>query len=674
MSGEEIDVEETSDEEVTVWAPEPTGTDEILNLGVEKWIDSVEFESTEDVPIPETLVDQVIGQETGSVVILKAAEQRRHMLMIGDPGTGKSMLAKSMTELLPRDVLEDVLIYPNEDDENEPRVRCVPASRGERIVKLQREAIRQQRERSQKMLLIAFAAIGFLLIIATLQTGDIITLLFGGFLLMFGYMFIRGRLGASDESRIPKLLVKHDTNEMPPFVDATATLSGSLLGDVRHDPFQSGGMETPAHDRVEPGAIHRAHKGVLYIDEVNLLRLEEQQALLTAMQERAFPISGRSERSSGALTKTEPVPCDFILIAAGNLDAIQGMHPALRSRIRGYGYEVYVNSEMPDTSRNRRRLIRFIAQEVTRDMGTNREIPHFDKSAVAIILREAQRRAGRRGKLSLRLRELGGLIRIAGDLASEDGSKYTTAAHVLGARNIAKPLEQQVADRMIERRRDYSLLVNSGERVGRVNGLAVLGANSGLSDFSGIMLPVEALVTPSQGGGGKIHATGGLSDLAKESVTNVSAVIKKLTGKDISDYDIHIQFVDTHGVDGDSASITIATAVISALEEIPIRQDLAMTGSLSVRGEVLPIGGVTAKIEAAAVSGIKTVVVPRANMQDVLLDDKYVGKIEVIAVDSLDEVMEQALIKHEQKAGLVERLGNVIDRLTPEVSKKSPSA
>ncbi|DAC53729.1 MAG TPA: ATP-dependent protease LonB [Candidatus Poseidoniaceae archaeon] len=674
MTGEDIDVEDASDDEVTIWSPEPTGSDDIVTEGVEKWIDSVEFVSTEDVPIPDTLVDQVIGQETGSVVIRKAAEQRRHMLMIGDPGTGKSMLAKSMTELLPRDVLEDVLVYPNEDDENEPRVRCVPASRGERIVKLQREAIRQQKERSQKMLLIAFAAIGFLLVIATLQTGDIITLLFGGFLLMFGYMFIRGRLGASDESRIPKLLVKHDTSELPPFVDATATLSGSLLGDVRHDPFQSGGMETPAHDRVEPGAIHRAHKGVLYIDEVNLLRLEEQQALLTAMQERAFPISGRSERSSGALTKTEPVPCDFILIAAGNLDAIQGMHPALRSRIRGYGYEVYVNSEMPDTSRNRRRLIRFIAQEVIRDIGTTREIPHFDKSAVALILREAQRRAGRRGKLSLRLRELGGLIRIAGDLASEDGSKYTTAAHVLGARNIAKPLEQQVADRMIERRRDYSLLVNSGERVGRVNGLAVLGANSGLSDFSGIMLPVEALVTPSQGGGGKIHATGGLSDLAKESVTNVSAVIKKLTGKDISDYDIHIQFVDTHGVDGDSASITIATAVISALEEIPIRQDLAMTGSLSVRGEVLPIGGVTAKIEAAAISGIKTVVVPRANLQDVLIDDKYADKIEVIAVDSLDEVMEHALIKHEQKAGLVERLGNVIDRLTPEVSKKSPSA
>ena len=662
------------DTQVTVWAPEPSaGGDDIIAESVEQWIQTVNFESTEDVPIPDRLVDQVIGQEAGSIVIKKAAEQRRHMLMIGDPGTGKSMLARSMTDLLPKDALEDLLVYPNEDDENEPRVRSVPAGRGDRIVKLQKESMRTQRERSQKMLLIAFAAVGFLILIATLQSGDIITLLFGGFLLMFGYMFIRGRLSSGDESRIPKVLVKHESSELPPFVDATATLSGSLLGDVRHDPFQSGGMETPAHDRVEPGAIHRAHKGVLYIDEVNLLRLEEQQALLTAMQERAFPISGRSERSSGALTKTEPVPCDFILIAAGNLDAIQGMHPALRSRIRGYGYEVYVNSEMPDTARNRRRLIRFIAQEVRRDMGTSREIPHFEKSAVAIILREAQRRAGRRGKLSLRLRELGGLVRIAGDLAMEEGAPLTTAAHVLGARNIAKPLEQQVADRMIERRLDYALVVNSGERIGRVNGLAVLGANSGLSDFSGIMLPVEALVTPSQGGGGKIHATGGLSDLAKESVTNVSAVIKKLTGKDISDYDIHIQFVDTHGVDGDSASITIATAIISALESIPIRQDLAMTGSLSVRGEVLPIGGVTAKIEAAARSGIKVVIIPRANEQDVLLDTKYESMIEVIPVDTLDEVMEYALIKHAEKAGLVERLGAVIDRLTP-VTGSVPSA
>ena len=130
--------------------------------------------------------------------------------------------------------------------------------------------------------------------------------------------------------------------------------------------------------------------------------MEEQQALLVAMQEKALAISGRSERSSGALTKSEPVPSDFILVAAGNLDSIQQMHPALRSRIRGYGYEVYVNTDMKDTERNRRKLVRFVAQEVRNEAkrDTGRSIPHFDRAAIGMILKEAQRRSGRRGKLS----------------------------------------------------------------------------------------------------------------------------------------------------------------------------------------------------------------------------------------------------------------------------------
>ena len=689
MVDEEVDeavTEEVSDiDDVSEPAEEQTGfgmgsvadgsEDPIVDEPINEWLQGISFGSTDEVPIPDTLVDQVIGQEDAAIVIRKAAEQRRHMLMIGDPGTGKSMLAKAMTELMPSESLEDTMCYMNDDDENEPRIRTVPAGRGDRIVKDRREQLREQRERTSRTLMFVALLIGAALLIATLQSGEIITLLFGLFILAFGYMFIKNRLVSNDESRIPKLLVKRKRGDMPPFVDATGTLAGSLLGDVRHDPFQSGGMETPAHERVEAGAIHKAHGGVLFIDEINLLRLQEQQALLTAMQEKAFPISGRSERSSGALTKSEAVPCDFILVAAGNLDAVQHMHPALRSRIRGYGYEVYVNSTMRDTARNRRRLIRFIAQEVRNEQNkkTGNPIPHFDRSAVEVILREAQRRAGRRGKLTLRLRELGGLVRIAGDLACEENADTVPGNHVLAARRIARPLEQQVADRMIERRLDYSMLVNSGERVGRVNGLAVLGADSGLSDFSGIMLPVEALVTPTQSKSGSVFATGGLSDLAKESVTNVSAVIKKLTGKDVSDYDIHIQFVDTHGVDGDSASITIATAIISAFEDIPIDQNLAMTGSLSVRGEVLPIGGVTAKIEAAAKSGISRVIIPRANMKDVLIDDMYKDQIEVIAVDTLDEVMENALVSNENKSSLVERLGAVIDRLTPNPSGR-PSA
>ncbi len=642
-------------------------TDEICEIPVEEWIEDIKMESTKDVPIPTKLVDRVIGQEAASIVIRKAAEQRRHVIMVGEPGTGKSMLARSMTEFLPKEHLEDILVYRNIDDENEPKVRTVPAGRGSNILSERKAHIKIQREKTNRTLLFIVLVVGAALLLATISSGEILTFIFGSFLLIFGYFFLRTRLTSGDESNIPKLLIKHEMSDEPPFIDATGTLAGALLGDVRHDPFQSGAdLATPAHERVEPGAVHRANKGVLYIDEIRMLRMEEQQALLVAMQERKLAISGRSERSSGALTKSEPVPSDFILIAAGNLDGIKNMHPALRSRIRGYGYEVYVNTDMRDTARNRRRLIRFIAQEVSNEQSKSagKDIPHFDRESTSLILKEAQRRSGRRGKLSLRLRELGGLVRIAGDLAAEEGAPLTRSEHVVRARMIAKPLEQQVADRYIERQADYSMLVNSGNRIGRVNGLAVLGADSGLSDYSGIVLPVEAMITPSQGRSGHVIATGGLSDLAKESVVNISAVVKKLTGKDIKDYDIHVQFPGTHNVDGDSASITMATAIISAFEGIPIDQNLAMTGSLSVRGEVLPIGGVTAKIEAAAKSGITRIIIPRSNLQDVLIDEKWEKIIEIIAVDSLDEVLHNALVGSEEKISLVERLANVVDTIS----------
>jgi len=573
-------------------------SDPVCETPVEEWVGNLEISSTEEVPIPNNLVDQVIGQEAASIVVRKASEQRRHMIMVGEPGTGKSMLARSMTEFLPKEQMEDVLVYRNADDENEPRIRTVPAGRGSRLISERRAHVRQQRERTNRTLLFIALVIGAALLLATISSGEILTFIFGSFLLIFGYFFLRTRLNAGDESNIPKLLIKHDRGDEPPFIDATGNLAGALLGDVRHDPFQSGAdLATPAHERVEPGAVHRANKGVLYIDEIRMLRMEEQQALLVAMQERQLAISGRSERSSGALTRSEPVPTDFILVAAGNLDSIQNMHPALRSRIRGYGYEVYVNTDMKDTERNRRRLIRFIAQEVRNEISksSGKSIPHYNKEAIALVLKEAQRRSGRRGKLSLRLRELGGLVRIAGDLAAEDQAPLVESKHVVRARTIAKPLEQQVADRYLERQSEYSMLVNKGHRVGRVNGLAVLGADSGLSDYSGVVLPVEAMVTPAQGRSGQVIATGGLSDLAKESVTNISAVVKKLTGKDIKDFDLHVQFPGTHNVDGDSASITMATAIISAFEGVPIEQNLAMTGSLSVRGEVLPIGGVSAR-------------------------------------------------------------------------------
>ena len=95
--------------------------------------------------------------------------------------------------------------------------------------------------------------------------------------------------------------------------------------------------------------------GVLFIDEIATLQPHTQQELLSALQEKKFSITGQSERSAGAMVRTEPVPCDFILVAAGNLATLKDMHPALRSRIRGYGYEIYMNDTIQDTQENRDR-------------------------------------------------------------------------------------------------------------------------------------------------------------------------------------------------------------------------------------------------------------------------------------------------------------------------------
>lgn len=652
--------------------PKKFSSDDPLQ-SVGEWIKTQDFKTTRDIQIPDMLVDQVIGQDDAVVVIKKAAEQKRHVMLIGDPGTGKSMLAKSMTEFLPRDELQDVIAYHNAEDPNEPKIRVVPAGKGKEIVGAQKaEAMRRKEQKASMTMFLAFMIVGIALLLSinrNPETGaitiDAMILILGIFAAVLLFMVLNYPGRRRDTLLVPKLLLSHSLDEKAPFIDATGAHAGALLGDVKHDPFQSGGLETPAHERVEVGAIHKANKGVLFIDEINILRLESQQSLLTALQENEFPIIGQSERSSGAMVKSQPVPCDFILVAAGNLDAVQGMHPALRSRIRGYGYEIYMKNTMDDTHENRQKLIRFVAQEVAKD----RKISHYNRIAVAEIIHEAQRRAGRRGQLSLRLRELGGLIRVAGDIAHEENAKIVSHKHVLKAKQIAKTLEQQVADRYIERRQDYRSFVTEGAEIGVVNGLAVMGGGeAGISEYSGIVLPIVAEVTPAHSrSGGSIIATGKLGEIAKEAVQNVSALIKKYTGEDISKYDVHIQFIGTHeGVEGDSASISVAAAVISALEEVEVDQSVGMTGSLSVRGKVLPVGGITAKIEAAAKAGIKKILIPKANMRDVLIEDKYKEKITVIPVETLKDVLSHALVGTE-KEGLLNKLSSLVPKPKPEV-------
>ncbi len=598
----------------------------------------MDFETTTEIPIPSRLVDQVFGQDGPVEIIKKAAIQRRNVLLIGDPGTGKSMLGQALAELLPKEELEDLLCLPNQNDSHTPRIMTVPAIEGRKIIDHYKQIARKA-DQQRSMLLLGIPAI--IIIIGIFFVPD--QILMAIFVAIVAF-FVIGQFRSRKENLVPKLLVDNSESTSAPFNDATGAHAGALLGDVRHDPFQSGGLGTPAHDRVEAGLIHKSHKGVLYIDEVATLNQKTQQQLLTAMQDRQLSITGQSELSSGAMVRTEAVPCDFVLVASGNIDTVRRMHPALRSRIRGYGYEIAVNHSMPDTMENRRKLVRFTAQEITKDG----KIPHFSRNAVLAIILEAKKRADRKHRLSLRLRDLGGLIRAAGDIAREDGVPFTEVRHVLGARGLARTLENQIADRQVEHKKEYQVIQTTGSMVGRVNGLAVLADPTG-GARGGHITTIEALVVPAQGVGGKTIATGSLRVIARESVQNVSALIKRYTGKDISKMDVHIQFLGTHGIEGDSASVTIATAIMSDLLNLPVRQDLAMTGSLSVRGEVLPVGGTSAKIEGAASVGITQILIPASNFEDVVLDDKVRESVTISPVKNIDEVLSIALIGWDKK-------------------------
>ncbi|MCK4844684.1 MAG: ATP-dependent protease LonB, partial [Candidatus Heimdallarchaeota archaeon] len=498
----------------------------------------IDFHDTAEISVPPRLIDQVIGQDDATEIIKKAALQRRHVLLIGDPGTGKSMLGIAMAELLPKELLVDTLVLPNPKYPNNPRIATLPAGHGIRKVEMDREVAKKSgNKRFIISIVILLAIIGYALIATAGNPASQPTTLLMAMFVGFFIFFMLNQQRSRSEMLVPKLLVDNNKTERAPFNDATGSHAGNLLGDVRHDPFQSGGLGTPPHERVEAGLIHKSHMGVLYCDEIGTLEMRTQQKMLTAMQEGKLQITGQSELSSGAMVRTDAVPCNFVLIAAGNMETTRNMHPALRSRIQGSGYEVFMDDTMPDSPENRRKLARFCAQEISKD----KKIPHFTKDAVEEIIYESQRRANKKGHLTLRLRELGGLIRAAGDLGKEKNEQLVTAETVRLAKTIARTLENQISDNYARDKKMYKIIEVEGTKVGRVNGLAVINQRSG------IVMPIESEVVPAfSQKEGKIIATGQLRIIAREAVQNISALVKKFVGTDISNFDYHIQFVGAY--------------------------------------------------------------------------------------------------------------------------------
>ncbi len=199
------------------------------------------YKSTAEIPVPGRIAGQVIGQEKGVELIKKAAAQKRNVLLTGLPGTGKSMMAQAMAEILPVSALHDILIYPNPADANNPKAVAVKAGKGKQI--LQHERLEAQRQEDNMRLISLLLPLGWFILSAILwQLGWFSDIIFAALLILGGFLMIGFALGtqmrAREARKTPKMLVDNTGKKTAPFVEATGARAGALLGDVRHDPLQ----------------------------------------------------------------------------------------------------------------------------------------------------------------------------------------------------------------------------------------------------------------------------------------------------------------------------------------------------------------------------------------------------------------------------------------------------
>lgn len=707
------------------------------------------FKSTKDYPVSDNLLEWVIGQERAlnecylcleewvhklkylkkekwyeawkdpkreKPQIKETAPPGPYLFLLGDPGTGKSLIGRALavhlTELYKKQniQLQDVVCWQNEVVPSEPQISCHSAGEAKRLI------LKQKLKEAKKLflqrigikfiiyLMICVASIfmfaGFYYLwqekirwdtnaltawgepIQTIYNGNFSTFILdsfvsigsttflpAGMMLMFLILVtVLGRfgvlggskgIGGARASKVPKLIVDN-SKKVAPFLDATGHGSAQLFGSIAWDPLQTGGLGTPEHQRVTAGDVHRAHLGILYIDEVKNLKPSEAITLLTVLEDGQLPITLRSRWSDAGGTAamavaTEPVPCMCFLVGAGNFDSIGQIHPALMDRIYGYGKVVRMNNDMLNTVENRRKYVQFIAQEISRF----RLIP-FSREACEEIIDEGRRRSNKKDALATKFRPMIALVKTAATLAMNEGLKLVERRHVEEAiETHCKTIQKQILEHQMSERGKLLEIRPEGAKLGQIYGLAVV-KDPYSGEMTGNVLTVKGFLEKrnrrhENSLQGYYKVTGiakeGKEEFIADSVAKVRSVILQKYGADVAqDFFTHIDFAQAYGVDGPSAGVTMAILLCSLIERKPIRQDVAVTGEINVSVDdviqVTAVGGLHEKIKAAEMWGFKKVIIPAKNYKHSIDPGDY--NIAVIAGETLEDYLRESLVHSEK--------------------------
>ena len=384
-----------------------------------------------------------------------------------------------------------------------------------------------------------------------------------------------------------------------PFIETDGTtlrwdprdMTNPLLGSV-HDPIYQGARRDLADTGIpepKPGLVTDAHGGILFIDEIGEMDVMLQNKLLKVLEDkRAFFESAyydpADEKIPPYIKKLfeEGAPADFVLIGATTREASH-INPALRSRCA----EIYFE---PLTPSNIQEIVRNAAKKLSADLG----------DGVAELISE----------YTIEGRKAINILADAYSLALERNAQQELDQEADATVSIEKADIYRVAQ--VSRLSPYVTKKASDRlEVGHIFGLGVAG-------FLGSVIEIEAIAFEArEKGKGTVRFNETAGSMAKDSVFNAASVVRMITGKDIHDYDIHINVIGGGNIDGPSAGTAILTAILSAITKRPIRQDVAVTGEISLQGRVRPVGGVFEKAYGAKQAGIKTLIIPKENSKDI---------------------------------------------------------